>query len=178
MKRDISFDLETLATTPDAYILSIGACKFDIESGSILDTLYIPVICGKDRHIDVSIVMWWLEQPEDPRSKVTNDFTKSISLIDALIKIYGFVENDDRVWGNGATFDISILEDAYYRSDPKIHCPWKFYNVRDVRTILDIAVVNGFDKSSVPREGEKHNALDDAIYQAMLVIESYKFLKR
>jgi exodeoxyribonuclease VIII len=71
------------------------------------------------------------------------------------------------MWGNGATFDISMLEDAYRQYE--IEIPWKFWNVRDCRTVLDMyeSIRGGFNKT-VNRQGA-HNALDDAKFQAQYI---------
>jgi inhibitor of KinA sporulation pathway (predicted exonuclease) len=48
--------------------------------------------------------------------------------------------------------------------------PWKFWNVRDVRTVVDIMKIN-------PKEfifnGIKHNALDDAVHQVKYMTSKF-----
>jgi hypothetical protein len=77
------------------------------------------------------------------------------------------------VWGNGATFDISILEDAYRQLDLEI--PWKFWNVRDCRTVKDMyeSARGGYEKKS---GGTLHHALDDAKFQAQYICDMWKSL--
>ncbi|ORT44652.1 endodeoxyribonuclease [Escherichia coli] len=49
-------------------------------------------------------------------------------------------------------------------------CPWRYYNDRDVRTIVELGKAIDFDaRTAIPFEGERHNALDDARYQAKYV---------
>ncbi len=51
-----------------------------------------------------------------------------------------------------------------------IPCPWRYYNDRDVRTIVELGKAIDFDaRTAIPFEGERHNALDDARYQAKYV---------
>lgn len=73
-----------------------------------------------------------------------------------------------QVWGNGATFNNVITRSSYEREF--IPCLWKFYNDRDVRTIVELGRALGFDpKKDMPFEGEQHNALADAKHQAKYV---------
>ncbi len=70
--------------------------------------------------------------------------------------------------GNGANFDNTILRRSYERQG--IPCPWRYYNDRDVRTIVELGKAIDFDaRTAIPFEGERHNALDDARYQAKYV---------
>lgn len=73
-----------------------------------------------------------------------------------------------KVWGNGATFDNVILRGAYERAGQV--CPWQFWNDHDVRTIVTLGRVVGFDpKRDMPFDGIAHNALADARHQAKYV---------
>jgi hypothetical protein len=82
------------------------------------------------------------------------------------------------VWGNGATMDISLTEEAYKFGGYGLTVPWAFRNIRDMRTIVDAAdhVCPGF-QSCVPQVGTAHNALDDAKYQAMRIAECFAVIK-
>lgn len=52
----------------------------------------------------------------------------------------------------------------------RIPCPWRYYNDRDVRTIVELGKAIDFDaRTAIPFEGERHNALDDARYRAKYV---------
>ncbi|ENO08979.1 exonuclease family protein [Escherichia coli O157:H43 str. T22] len=78
-----------------------------------------------------------------------------------------------QVWGNGANFDNTILRRSYERQG--IPCPWRYYNDRDVRTIVELGKAIDFDaRTAIPFEGERHNALDDARYQANTFQQSGK----
>lgn len=170
---DISIDLETLDVVPTAHILAIGAAKFDIETGEIIDKFYrvMPMTPQLGRSISPDTVGWWMKQSEEARNAITNGVW--IDLLVSLNSLRTFVGSDNNVWGNGATFDISILENAY-----SFDIPWNFYQVRDMRTIVALAeeISNAFDKHTVPFEGEKHNAIADAIHQAKVISASYKAL--
>ncbi|OYW60916.1 MAG: hypothetical protein B7Z40_19340 [Bosea sp. 12-68-7] len=57
------------------------------------------------------------------------------TLAAALVKLSDFIRinKPERVWANGAVFDIGILEHAYRSKGLVI--PWKYNQVRDSRTI-------------------------------------------
>ncbi|HAH3124201.1 TPA: hypothetical protein GFY41_25200 [Escherichia coli] len=96
-----------------------------------------------------------------------------VKLKDALLRFREFIsEHSDekfvQVWGNGATFDNTILRRSYERQG--ITCPWHYCNDRDVRTIVEQGKTIDFDaKTAIPFEGVRHNALDDALHQAKYV---------
>ena len=63
-------DIETLATTPEAVVLSVGGVKFDPytnqEPHSFLDfKLDIDEQTALSRDIDEGTVEWWAKQPQD-----------------------------------------------------------------------------------------------------------------
>lgn len=67
--------------------------------------------------------------------------------------------HDARVWGNSATFDVSIAEHLIRRCGLKN--PWKFWNIRCYRTLK---MMMGIEKG---REftGTRHSSLDDTRHQ-------------
>ena len=70
----LMIDLETLATTPDAAILTIGACKFDPygddrdKATRKMPTFYRRVELKSNvdlgRRVDESTLRWWCDQSE------------------------------------------------------------------------------------------------------------------
>ena len=178
-KNNFSIDLETLGTSYDSYILSIGVAQFDIATGEIIRTFYERTLCSNQFNIDYKTVMWWLQQSDKARTALTTGEHEELHIIDALEDLKRFLTSnavllpiEPIVWGNGATFDVSILEYAYNVMGVSI--PWKFWNIRDMRTLVDVATtVWDFDKNHIKREGTHHNALDDAIYQAQVMAGAY-----
>jgi inhibitor of KinA sporulation pathway (predicted exonuclease) len=180
MRHDYSFDLETLGTGRDSYILSIGCAKFDIETGEILDTFYSKTRCGDEFKIDFDTVAWWMGQDDQVKKDLFND-AGTIGIKFALQDLINWMcstgnPKSNKVWGNGATFDISLLEDAFNLRGELV--TWEFWNIRDVRTVVDLASIDGFDKKKIEREGVHHNALDDAIHQANLVSEAFEYIRK
>jgi hypothetical protein len=169
---DISIDLETLSTRPDAAVVSIGAAAFNRDTGAIGETFYAVITLDsaiEDHHVCSATLQWWMSQGDAARA-VFMDSDKS-TLRAALEDLHIFVSRypDANVWGNGANFDIAILEYAYARHFGYQAAPWKFWNVRDMRTIVEAAAAKNFDKKSIIFEGVAHNARDDAAHQARVI---------
>lgn len=160
---DIMIDLETLSTDVDCAILSIGACRFNIDSidnEGFYRVVTIQSNIDEGRHISPSTLVWWLDQ--DAKAKAVFKDPTAIPLGQALDELREWIGPDFgnvRVWGNGSDFDISALKHAYNRQDP----PWIFWNVRCFRTMKNLAQA----KTVVaPKNHGAHNALFDAIAQA------------
>ncbi|EES3205728.1 exonuclease, partial [Escherichia coli] len=164
----LMIDLETMGKNPDAPIISIGAIFFDPQTGEMgpefSKTIDLETAGGV---IDRDTIKWWLKQSREAQSAILTD---EIPLDDALLQLREFIDENSgeffvQVWGNGATFDNVILRRSYERQG--IPCPWRYTNDRDVRTMVALGLVMDFDaRTTIPFEGERHNALNDARYQA------------
>ncbi|EFF1274690.1 exonuclease [Escherichia coli] len=167
----LMIDLETMGKNPDAPIISIGAIFFDPQTGDMgpefSKTIDLETAGGV---INRDTIKWWLKQSREAQSAIMTD---EIPLDDALLQLREFIDENSgeffvQVWGNGANFDNTILRRSYERQG--IPCPWRYYNDRDVRTIVELGKAIDFDaRTAIPFEGERHNALDDARYQAKYV---------
>lgn len=167
----LMIDLETMGKNPDAPIISIGAIFFDPQTGDMgpefSKTIDLETTGGI---IDRDTIKWWLKQSREAQSALLTD---EIPLDDALLQLREFIDENSgeffvQVWGNGANFDNVILRRSYERQG--IPCPWRYYNDRDVRTIVELGKAIDFDaRTAIPFEGERHNALDDARHQAKYV---------
>lgn len=173
----LMIDLETLGTAPNAPVVAIGAVYFDPNTGALGDRF--------DGAIDIedamrygkpsgSTIKWWLGQGDDARKQVIRGkYTAEL----VFNKFHEFcLKHGNRVkpWGNGASFDISILEYAFGRILGK-PAPWAFWNVRDCRTIKELA--DGIVQFDEKLEGTAHVALDDAIFQAKWVSAYWQGLR-
>lgn len=173
---NVMIDLETLGTSPDAPVLSIGAVYFDPATGRMGKEFHVKLnfVEGcRGRQIDPSTVEWWMGQSDEARSALTSG--GSYDQYEALTSFGMFLKEDVRVWGNGATFDISMLENLYRQLGRTI--PWKYYNVRDVRTV--VAMAKGIlNRDDFTFKGIKHDALADAIHQAKYVSAMWMILRK
>ncbi|EFM1674610.1 exonuclease [Escherichia coli] len=167
----LMIDLETMGKNPDAPIASIGAVFFDPqtgEQGPEFSKIIDMGTCGGT--VDISTIEWWLQRSGEARAAILAD---RIPLDDALLQLREFIDENSgeffvQVWGNGANFDNVILRRSYERQE--IPCPWRYTNDRDVRTMVALGLVMDFDARNVTTfEGERHNALHDARYQAKYV---------
>lgn len=176
---DFSIDIETLGTRCTAPILSIGVQQFDIDTGKLGGTLYLEVDIDsaiRAGRVQGDTVAWWITQNKNAQ-RVFAQSDKKMHLATALAELATWMRSKSfapRVWGNGATFDIGILEYAYDHGAVGLKEPWHFMNIRDLRTLIDAAEsLRGFDKSVVKSVGTAHNALDDATYQAHLACAAW-----
>ena len=178
----IMLDLETLGTRPGSVIVAIGAVRFDARG--IIDQFYARVSAADcvahGLHLDVSTVMWWLKQKDEARMEITRP---GVLLTEALCSFANFISDDDRpntapkvgdveVWGNGANFDNALLGAAYNACGMKT--PWSFWNDRCYRTMKSMHT----NVVAPRRDGVHHNALDDAAFQALHLIEILKDARR
>jgi hypothetical protein len=173
MTKHLMVDLETLATTPNATILSLGAVTFNPNSSQIYDELYYKVelesFDGLDSYIDDATIEWWSKQ--DPAAQAEAfDPNDRVDIRTVMDEFYKFCMGSSKFWSHGSTFDIIILE-HYFRQVNKPY-PWKFWEVRDTRTLFDL----GMDPE-MP-QANKHHALEDARRQAIGVQNMFRKLGR
>lgn len=165
LRPNCMIDLETLATSFDAGIVSIGAVKFD-HSG-ILDEFYVNIklksIHQHGLRIDPETLKWWGEQ--DPKA-LESLFSKAVLIEHALSSFkqwYG--SSSMHTWSNGATFDLVIMNNAFKVVGDKE--PWEYHHglcFRTLRTLIDPK------KKLAPNIEIAHNALHDAKAQALHMI--------
>lgn len=143
----IMVDLETLGVSTDSIITQLSAVRFNAYTGETLDKFDIHIDiqnsldCGFQ--VTASTILWWMQQSDEARVGLVSPKSEPVSVATALTEfstwmITQFREDlgKVRMWGNGATFDLNILKTYYEKL--KLEYPWKFYNERDVRTIVDI----------------------------------------
>jgi hypothetical protein len=190
---DLSIDIETLGTRYNAPVMSIGACAFDRDSGRLGKSMHLTIdfrSAIKAGVPDGDTIGWWLNQSAAARKVFDlSDAAQQarVPLATALHALNNFCTQeligDFRPWGNGATFDITILEHAYDVGAIGLTPPWGtskfgFTRIRDLRTLVDAAeVLVGFDKKAIAQVGVGHNAVDDAIYQANVCSAAWAALR-
>ena len=171
--KHVMLDLETLGTTADAVILSVGAVRFDPDSDAIDDRgFYASVSIDSNleagRRISEDTLLWWMRQSEDAQKVF---FESKMVLEDALVDFCNWFGDAEFIWSNGADFDIPMVANALHSFC--MQPPWKFYNSRCVRTYKNLP---GCRDIKVVNEA-KHNALSDALAQAKLVQAIQRRLK-
>lgn len=174
MSKDIMVDLETLGTVADSVILSIGAVKFDLETGKIDDDGFYASVSVESnlqmgRRISEDTLLWWFKQPAAAQQVF---FEPKETLETAIVQFSDWIGTDDyNIWSNGADFDIPMLAHAF--AQHSIEVPWKFWNSHCFRTYKRLPGANAVKPVSA---GVKHNAMADAFNQAVHAAAIYQAL--
>jgi hypothetical protein len=173
---DLMIDLETLATSSDASILSIGAVKFDPfgrdHDEPKMNSFYVRVDLDSCDEIGLvtcdSTIEWWSKQSKEAQEEAFNPEGR-IHIREAFNQLYNFSKGAKRVWSNGSVFDIVICENVFKRLQKSI--PWQYWQIRDVRTAFDL----GINPQRPPVTA--HHALEDAYNQALGIQNVYNTLR-
>lgn len=172
-------DIETLGTAPGSVITSIGAVRFDPDGDTLGSSMQVHVraesCVQSGMQIDAGTVLWWLGQSDIAREAfVHGQRATAVVLPQALALLYEWLHTsagEPVVWGNGATFDIVMLEDAYRRCHMTPR--WKYRNVRCYRTVLaEFGIESDWVKPEVA-----HDALSDAVAQAKTLQNVYRRMR-
>lgn len=174
---NIMLDIETLGDTPGSVVTSIGAVRFDIETGEVGEKFhqFIPLSDSLNSGFTVTAntLLWWLKQPTDSLEYLTDGLMSAKdSLLYVLENFTDFVTKDDIIWAKSPRFDCSILGHVYTKVGYDI--PWNFRNERDVRTLS--AQCPQVEKNW-KFTGTKHDALSDCYNQIGYCSEIWKILK-
>ena len=170
MAAHIMIDIETLGTAADAAIGVIAAVHFDPDTGEALDTFEARIRVAESLiegfSADEATLAFWRRQMRDARAQVTCGQAHPREAVDKLAAwLDGIAPLDERiVWANGAGFDPVILETHLRRYGVPI--PWRWWNVRDLRTLRALAKANGLRLPERPDALPTHQALADAIWQS------------
>ena len=166
-------DIESLDTSPDCVILTIGAVLFDPKGQGIIDRLELrPTVEDQtekfNRSINEDTLRWWSEQSPEALEEALGDRGR-VPFAECMETLYKWCwkYNNGHVWSNGASFDIVAMESAW-RNLGQLP-PWNFWNIRDTRTIYDICSVKLKDGGHTT----SHKAVEDAERQAIVVQQAY-----
>ncbi|MCY1363299.1 3' exoribonuclease, RNase T-like [compost metagenome] len=171
-------DLETMGKGPRAAIVAIGCVR--IEKLAITSSLYrrvrLETSLQVGLQVDASTIEWWLQQNDAARAEIHNP--GGIRLESALAELADFMgkvpgaapSKTTLLWGNGSSFDNVIVGNAFDACG--IDRPWHFWNDRDLRTLLAIFPA----AKTLPFEGVKHHAEDDAMHEAKQLLTALQFM--
>lgn len=165
-------DLEYLARTPNAVVLSIGLAAFDRDAGAG-PSFY--VVLDRDeqqaqgRVVDAPTQKWWAEQSPEAREAIWGQPQERVDA--ALAQLEEFVSfvtqgriKEFLLWGNGADNDNAKLENLYAWAGR----PWPFgvRSARCYRTLKSMFPEWLASAEAKEKRTTHHNAQDDAEYQA------------
>ena len=167
---DLMIDIETLSTGPNATIMTIAAQVFDPASTGWPDRHFYARVTPEsqpNRDIDDTTIAWWATQVPEARKEIFEEVGRR-DLVDCLEELGKLIWQSDRIWANGICFDMNILEHAF--KEHGINLPWKFYHVRDARTVYAL-----WPDCPQPKSAS-HHALDDCKRQITMLQDCIKHL--
>lgn len=177
---EVMIDLETMAVSCDAAILTIGAVKFNRYDTNTdinkINRFYARVdlqsCIDAGLKVDQNTVKWWSTQPKEVSKEIysTIDRFSIDRVLEDFTEWYGNKKTTTHIWGHGSHFDIPIMESAYKVCG--IKPPWGFWQVRDTRTLYEFANVERPDMY----KNMKHHAMYDAFRQMVAVQNAFKKL--
>ena len=204
---DVMIDLETLGVRPGAPVLSLGAVVMDLEGtddwaslknaqfnglGTLSANLRLVDQVKAGLKMDPDTLLWWLGQSEEARTALVDGQKEAANPAITLSEFNEWLEwitgcdMEDgplpvRIWGNGANFDGPILRSVYEMLG--VECPWPWWLERCYRTyrktVEPILKAQGKTRPvGSPTAGSgQHVALDDALYQALMLTQYSRLLK-
>jgi len=176
-------DIETFSKKENAVITNVGCVIVNPITGEEVGTFYRRVAhqCLHNRERDTceDTLRFWGRQKKDSPEAYDEVFTREkerLTLKDTLREFSDFLMKHFGdasrvvVYGNGPEFDCSILNNAYTHVGMPI--PWFFWNQESLRTVNRLYVYKHGEKLThkIPFEGRKHHALDDARFEAKVLI--------
>lgn len=166
---DGQLDIETLGTGNDAKMIALACVLYNRHTGEVVSESYYRFDARMmPGSVDRSTLAWWAAQ--DPKV-FAEAITGTQHPIEALEDFVSGIPRGIKMWGNGATFDAIIVESALKAFNVRV--PWVFWDVRDLRTLLDLAEVTS---KMFAFEGDKHNALADARHQTKMALHCKRLI--
>lgn len=167
---EVMIDLETLGVGDLPAIGVIAAIKFsrhwkNIDFNSV-DKFYCRVDWENSGHrIEPETKAWWTQQSNNDEIFENKN---RVPIEIALRRFQRWVNGMIWVWSNGSIFDIRILEQYFKHYNLRV--PWKFWNIRDTRTIYDIGRIK---LKEIPNP-RPHHALYDCMCQIIGVLSAMR----
>lgn len=183
---DIMIDIETLGLDPRTVVTQFAFAAYERDDPETIireAEEYLPIQpqLHVGRTIRADTVIWWMGQSDAARAGFNqnsgDDMAELIALVQSLHrKISQVIEEADEVeiWAKGPQFDIVAIESLF--DDIGLSAPWKYGQIRDLRTIMAAA---GVDRHSVefPASLTPHHALSDCKYQILQLTESWRRMR-
>ncbi len=181
---NVMIDLETLGTGSDAMILSVAAVEFNPDNGATKETFYSKVDIDSYKPytgcftMDGATLTWWMTTaPEAARREAFLGERLPLKTVLENLAAWINARGNVKPWSHGSCFDIPILSHSFKILG--MDTPWKFWDIRDTRTLYDVAGVNLKTLAVTPaaRAYPEHHAVGDCLRQIEGVRKSYEILK-
>lgn len=165
----VMLDTETLGTRPGAIILSAAFVRFEDEAHCSLNMDQASQTMA-GCHFDQLTLDWWGQQDPAAWRLATENAVDARAALQYFGQWFDWAAGGREVflWCHGATFDAPILGELYRLFG--LPTPWKWWNVRDTRTLYDLAGVD-VKAFAVP---PPHVALNGAIGQTRAAVEAMR----
>jgi hypothetical protein len=170
----LALDIETLDTATTSVVIQIAAAAYtytDKGAGKTLPALDLklntPSQIQRGRTISQDTMKFWFKNSDTKAVLGAILANQDVPVEIALRTLSDYIKRHDitEIWSQGPTFDITILEHLMAQFD--IEVPWKFYQVRDLRTVQNFVGMDAKAKA-IKDGGVTHNALDDVHTQIAL----------
>lgn len=169
LRMDVMIDIEGLATGPETTILTIAAQQFDPLTRDLFGREYyvrVDLDSQEGRTIEQGTIDWWATQPKSIRDEAFGELDR-VPLRDALQGLHHIVWQSRRVWAQGPTYDMTILEHAF--KSLQMPLSWQYFSVRDSRTVFALC-------PNLERYPASHHALEDCRRQIRLLWDAFEYL--
>lgn len=141
----VMLKLETASTEYNAGILCIAGVKFNMDATTETEEFVFytnpATFNGLGLNVNVDTLRW----VKDNRPEVwklcresSNDVVDTMTLFSTWLS--PSTVTDSEIWGNGIDFVMPVLKSSFKAAD--IPLPYKFYNARDLRTVLSLTNTN------------------------------------
>lgn len=176
----IMVDLETLGTTHNSVILTLGAVRFnpwenptdDLEKLVAMDCFYRRIDTASfdslNSTIDEHTLKWWGEQAPEVRAESFAEDDRH-PIADVLGDFRRWAGEPDCAWANGICFDVTIID--YFSRETKQAEPWRWQIIRDARTVYALC-----PEIKRVKYQDAHNALVDCFAQVTQLQRCFKRL--
>lgn len=182
----IMVDIETLALAPKAVVTQLAFVAFDLDDPDTVvryDEEYLPLDpqLVLSRVISGDTLIWWMGQDDQARKRFEankgNDFQELVALVQSWSRKFeqatGGADKVE-VYAQGPQFDLVVIESLL--ADLGLETPWKYSQVRDLRTLSAEA---GMTRDTVPMAPGlvPHHALSDCRHQIAVLQEAWRRIR-
>ena len=185
---DVMVDIETLSTNKaQGLIVEVAMVPFDITNGSELEvengmTFSVKVLESllSGRVVDESTLQWWKGQSAEAKERLLRNENVAKGVKEGCEELYSKLKELDEkydlwVWSKGIGFDFPMIE-SQWEDLGIMHTPYKFWKKLDMRTVLNMASMMGWQKKQ-KREDIRHGAYEDCVDQIAVLWDALGYVK-